>query len=195
MPGLWLASWKHTSKVMGGSLHSEVQMIGLLLLNEQFRGDKPWGWQQWHQGSNKYLRLWAPLKGTEVQGTTGYGSGSIVGKWRHCIGIRKNTVISGPLHTYKWVSVSHQPWVHDLTWGLTHRLHLNEEDSTAPRPTWCLYLKLYHRVWFKSLSTELPTGMTNLSTPEARSTKNTESTWASRWSSITRKYSLVTSRA
>ena len=30
MPGLCLASWKHTSKVMGGSLHSGVQMIGLL---------------------------------------------------------------------------------------------------------------------------------------------------------------------
>lgn len=193
MPGLCLASWKHTSKVMGGSLHSGVQMIGLLRRAISRR---------------QTLGVTAVTPGkqqipTAVSTSERHESSrdNWVWKWEHCGQVetlhrnQENTVISGPLHTYKWVSVSHQPWVHDLTWGLTHRLHLNEEDSTAPRPTWCLYLKLYHRVWFKSLSTELPTGMTNLSTPEARSTKNTESTWASRWRSITRKYSLVTSRA
>lgn len=40
-------------------------------------------------------------KAQKFEGHFGYENGSIVGKRRHCIGIKKNTVISGHLHTYK----------------------------------------------------------------------------------------------
>ena len=73
-------------------------------------------------------------KAQKVKGHFGYENGSLVGKKRHCIGIRKKySDLGTPAHIK--VSVSHQPWVCNLTWGLTHRLHMNEEDSTAPRPT------------------------------------------------------------
>ena len=100
MPGLWLASWKYTSKVMGGLFASwgpDDWLAKTSNLEETNPGDDS---TDTREATNNYgcEHLW---KGTEVQGTTGYGNGSIVGKWRHCIGIRKNTVISGPLHTYK----------------------------------------------------------------------------------------------
>ena len=73
-------------------------------------------------------------KAQKFKGHFGYENGSLVGKKRHCIGIRKKySHLRTPAHIQ--VSVSHQPWVCNLTWGLTHRLHLSEEDSTAPRTT------------------------------------------------------------
>ena len=73
-------------------------------------------------------------KAQKVNGHFGYENGSLVGKKRHCIGIKKKySHLGTPAHIQ--VSVSHQPWVYDLTWGLTHRLHLDEEESSALRPT------------------------------------------------------------
>lgn len=100
MPGLCLASWKHTSKVMGGLFASwgPDDWLGKTSNSEETNpgGDS----SDTGEATNNYgcEHLW---KGTETQGTLGYENGSIVGKRRHCIGIKKNTVISGHLHTYK----------------------------------------------------------------------------------------------
>ena len=100
LPEPSLASWKHTSKVMGGLFTS-------------------WGPDDWlaktsnseetHPGMTAVtpgkqqiiMAVSSSGKAQKFKRHFGYENGSIVGKRRHCIGIKKNTVISGHLHTYK----------------------------------------------------------------------------------------------
>lgn len=66
-------------------------------------------------GGSSCQHLW---KATEIQGTVlGMKMGILWARRDISLKSGKKTFISVHLHTYKGVSVSHRPWVHDLTWG------------------------------------------------------------------------------
>ena len=116
--------------------------------------------------------LW---KVTEIQGTfLGMKMGILWARRDISLKSGKKTFISVHLHTDKWVSVSHQPWVHDLTWGLTHRLHLDEEESSALRPTWCLLKTLPQSLTQITVYTASTQGW-QISAPQRRGVRSIQS--------------------
>ena len=88
------------AKSWEGSLHPGVQMIGLL--RQAIKRKQTLGMTAVSQEKEQIIMAVSTSgKAQKFKRHFGYENGSIVGKRRHCIGIKKNTVISGHLHTYK----------------------------------------------------------------------------------------------
>jgi len=98
MPGLCLASWKHTSKVMGG-LFASWGPDDWLAKTSNSEETHP-GMTAVTPGKQQIITAVSTSgKAQKFEGHFGYENGSIVGKRRHYIGIRgKYSPLQTPAH-------------------------------------------------------------------------------------------------